>query len=159
MRRLSLSLLLSCGLAAPGEAAAPSHFGVEIGHAILCLNHLDPGYFYNYLVQHFRPPYKQSDGAYWFRVEAQLWTAKISEVFVSDGSSNYVFIGAITPSSPPELAKAIAQDAKVGVVFREVDPAWSFTPYQANTGSEIAHQGDNTKIFCKGSDTSVKLKR
>lgn len=144
-----LGLLLPYGICLPIQAA-PSHFALTIGHAVLCLNHVEPGYHYNYLLQHFGPPYKQEGGAYWFRTPAAFWTVPVTEVFVSDQGSTYQFIGAISSLLPDQLAAQLTQGAKAGTRFWKRNAQDPYSIYISLTGSIIAFQGTQAKIYCAG---------
>ncbi|HZV67191.1 MAG TPA: hypothetical protein VFG03_20055, partial [Telluria sp.] len=80
--------------------AAPSTFGPVIGSALLCRSHLDNAYFYSYLSAAFGPSYKHEGGAYWFKADATLWGAPVTDVMVSDDTSELVFLAAVTDSTP-----------------------------------------------------------
>jgi hypothetical protein len=129
--------------------AAPTHFASQVGYAVLCLNHVEPGYFYNYLSQHFGPPYKQSDGAYWFKASGALWSVNVTEVFVSDQLGEYQFIGALSELPPDQLASKLTEGAKVGTRFWKKNAADPYSTYISHTGSVIAfHEGTKSKVYC-----------
>jgi len=125
--------------------AMPSTFNQVIGDALLCRSHLDNRYFHDYLTAAFGPAYKREGGAYWFRVEATLWGARVAEVMVSDDSSELVFIAAATGSTPDELQESIR--AASGTAFRPRD-ASPFPVRVSNPGSTIAYVNDKSKIYC-----------
>ena len=137
----ALLLALSCG----GAAAAPSTFGPVIGSAILCRSHLDNAYFYDYLSTAFGPSYKHEGGAYWFKADGNLWGTPVTDIMVSDDSSDIVFVGAVTESAPEELDKAIRAAAGV-----RHDPAASIGigVRQSRPGSRIVHFKAKSKIYC-----------
>ena len=151
MRRVRLAVLASLiPLAAllPGSLPAqamPSTFNGVVGNALLCRSHLDNRYFHDYLTTAFGPAYKREGGAWWFRVEASLWGADVTEVMVSDDTSELVFIAAVTDSSPQELESAAR--AASGSGFRAVD-ASPFPLRVSNSGSTIAYMNDKSKIYC-----------
>ncbi|MGH8855706.1 MAG: hypothetical protein ACREWI_15700 [Telluria sp.] len=134
--------LASCWLPAQ---AMPSTFGPVIGNALLCRSHLENRYFHDYLSSAFGPAYKREGGAWWFKVEATLWGAEVKEVMVSDDSSDLVFIGALTESTPEELEAAIR--SATGAGFKVVD-ASPFPLRVSNPGSTIAYRKDKSKIYC-----------
>jgi hypothetical protein len=138
-------------LAGPLQVSAqPSTFSPTIGAAITCLDHLEPGYYYNYLVKHFGPPYKQEGGAYWFKTKAQLWTIPVSEVFVSEHYQGYYFIGVVSDLPPDKLTEALTKDAIGGVTYFKAIPDWQHSPYFARAGGEVVwHEGKKGKAFCK----------
>ncbi|HJV92511.1 MAG TPA: hypothetical protein VJ572_03495, partial [Azonexus sp.] len=62
-----------------GAWSQDSTFSTSFGTAVLCLDDLAPGYFYDTMRQHQRP-YKTDDGAYWFKTTEQLFGAPLTEV-------------------------------------------------------------------------------
>lgn len=136
-----LGLLISTG-AWPQDSTLPT----SLGMAILCLDDVEPGYFYNAMR---RRPYKTEDGAYWFKTSAQLFGAPVTEVFVSDGSSRHAFVGAISSLSPAELAAVVSAGAPAGGGFKRVSRTDRYAPFVSPTGSEIVYQGNKGKIFCR----------
>jgi len=139
------ALLCLCAPVAIVASAAPSTFGPVIGNALLCRSHLDNAYFYSYLSSAFGPSYKHEGGAWWFKADATLWGTQVTDVLVSDDTSELVFIGAVTLGAPDKLDEAIR--AAVGVRHRVQDG--STYPVRASApGSQIVYFSDNAKIFC-----------
>jgi hypothetical protein len=116
-----------------------------IGNALLCRSHLDNAYFHSYLTGAFGPAYKHEGGAYWFKADASLWGTPVSEVMVSDDSSEHVFVGAVADSSPDKLEQAIRDAA--GQRHRAVD-ASQFPLRVSVPGSTIAYHNTKSKIYC-----------
>jgi hypothetical protein len=144
----SLAALVSAlmlGLAHLPAGAMPSTFGPVIGSALLCRSHLDNAYFHSYLTTAFGPAYKHEGGAYWFKADATLWGATVKDVIVSDDSSEHVFVGAVTDSTPDELEQAIRSAA--GQRHRAVD-ASPFPLRVSVPGSTIAYHNTKSKIYC-----------
>ena len=139
-----LFCLLLCP-SAPVGAAAPSTFGPVIGSALLCRSHLDNVYFYSYLSSAFGPSYKREGGAWWFKADATLWGAQVTDVIVSDDTSELVFIGAVMLGAPDKLDEAIR--AAVGVHHR-AQGATTYPVRESAPGSQIVYFNDNAKIFC-----------
>lgn len=137
-----LALLFGSGKA---MAAAPSTFGTTVGHTLLCLNQLDAHFFYAYLQQAFGPPYKHDGGAYWFKADANLWGAPVTDMLVSDDASPFSFLAAVVDVTPELLDEAIA--AGMGFRHRAQD-ASPFPVRQANPGSQIVYFQKKAKIFC-----------
>jgi hypothetical protein len=136
------------GMVAPLAVAAgpmPSTFGPVIGNALLCRSHLDNAYFYSYLSNAFGPSYKHEGGAFWFRTEATLWGAPVTDIIVSDDTSELVFIGAVTPTAPDKLDEAIR--ASVGTRHRALDTS-AFPVRASGPGSQIVYFNDKSKIYC-----------
>lgn len=134
-------------LASTGLWPDDSTFSATFGPAILCLDDLEPGYFYNYLRQRQRP-YKIEQGAYWFKTSDQLFGAPLTEVFVSDDSSRYAFVGAVSTLSPSELAATVSAAAPAGGSFKRLSRTDRYSIYASPIGSVIAYQGNKGKIFC-----------
>jgi len=131
----------------PGAAlAAPSTFSTTIGPALLCLDQIDPFYFWSYLNQFFGPPYKNEGGAYWFKVQTTLWGAPISDVLVSDGSGQVIFLAAaFTNTKPVALSNAISGNTGIG--YTNSEPI-QYSPMMSNLGSKIIYFKQDSKIFC-----------
>ena len=142
-RRRACALVL-LGVAA-AAAAAPSTFGPVIGSALLCRSHLDNAYFYTYLTSAFGPSYKREGGAYWFKADCNLWGAPVSDVIVSDDTSELVFVGAVSDSAPDKLEQAIR--AAAGVGHRVADKS-TFPVRQSIPGSRIVYFNNKSKIYC-----------
>ena len=142
-RAALLAVLLSC--TALPAAAAPSTFGPIIGSAILCRSHLDNAYFYSYLSTNFGPSYKHEGGAYWFKAEGTLWGATVSDIILSDDSSELVFVGAVTDTTPDKLEEAIR--SAVGVRYTARDNS-KFPVRESSPGSKIVYFNAKSKIYC-----------
>lgn len=147
-------LLLTLSLVLPAQPvmAQPSHFSTTIGHSVLCLNVIDPGYIYNYMKEHFGNPHKREGGAWWFKVNAKLWGAPVTEVFVSDATSQYNFVGAVSSLNPQKLSESLLQTSRTGVRFHSQRPNTPYSPLRSRTGSEIVYLQNKAKIFCNGVD-------
>jgi len=130
----------------PAAAAMPSTFGPVIGSAILCRSHLDNKYFYDYLQTSFGKSYKHDGGAFWFKTtDASLWGVQVKEVWVSDDTSELVFVGALTEAKADELADAVKNAA--GVRFVPQD-ASKYPLRTSNPGTTIAYVNKKSKIYC-----------
>jgi hypothetical protein len=131
--------------ALPAAAVTPTTFGNVIGEGLLCLSQLDTGYFYNYLLQSFGPPYKHEGNAYWFKTPAALWDAPISEVLVSDKDSPEHFIAAVADVAPDVLAGDIATAVQIGFQPTSLYP----NPIRmSQAASTIIYYQKKSKIFC-----------
>lgn len=131
----------------PAQAIARTDFGVTIGPAVLCRDKLEMKFYYDYLKGSFGQPYKHEQGAYWFRTKAQLFGKDLSEVFVSDQSTEWEFIGAVFKVKPDDLAKSLQSDA--GPRYVKTATGYQYSPYQAQSLSEIMWQGNNAKLLCR----------
>jgi hypothetical protein len=148
-RTALLSLALSCmpGLAsAQAQDKQPSTFGPVIRSALLCRDQDDHTPLHSSLATHVRAPYKHEGGAYWFRTgEATLWGTPVTEVMVSDDSSETVFVAAVAEVPPDQLEQAIRSAAGVR------HPAADASPYPLRIsapGSTIAYYNNKSKIYC-----------
>jgi len=104
-------------------------------------------FFYDYLSASFGPAYKREQGAYWFHAKAQLFGKDIKDIFISDQSSDWVFVGAIFNVKPDELAKSI--QAEVGTDFNKTVKGYQYAPYQSQGTSEIMWQSNDAKLLCR----------
>ena len=132
-------------LPAPFASAAPSTFGPVIGSAILCRSHLDNAFFHSYLSTAFGPSYKHEGGAYWFKADGNLWGAPVSDILLSDDTSEVVFVGAVSSSTPDKLEEAIR--AAVGVRHPVTDGS-KYPVRESLPGSKIVYFDTKSKIYC-----------
>jgi len=149
MRAALLSLLLvslARVASAQNQDKQPSTFGPVIGSALLCRDQIDNKYFYSWLTSHFGAPYKHEGGAFWFRTgEATLWGAPVTEVMVSDDTSELVFLAAVAEVPPDQLEQSIRGAA--GVKHLAADS--SQYPLRVSApGSTIAYYNSKSKIYC-----------
>lgn len=145
LKRAGAALALSSSLAALPAQAAPSTFSQVIGSALLCRSQLDNVFFHSWMVEHFGPSYKREGGAYWFKVEANLWGAQVNEVMVSDDSSEVVFLAAVIDAAPDKLDDMIRIAA--GPRHRAQD-AGKYPVREAQPGSQIVYFKEKSKIYC-----------
>lgn len=149
-RLAGLAVILGAIGAAPAHAQAqdkpPSTFGDVVGNALLCRDHVENAYLYSWMTRFFGPAYKHDGGAFWFRTnDASLWGVPVSEVMVSDDTSELVFVAAVAEVPPDELEQAVRK----GVGIRHL--AADASPYPlriANGGSKIAYYNTKSKIYC-----------
>jgi hypothetical protein len=132
-------------LAAGSVHAAPSTFGPVIGSALLCRSHLDNAYFQSYLASAFGPSYKHEGGAYWFKAEGNLWGTQVTDILLSDDTSELVFVGAVTEATPDKLDEAIR--ATAGVRHLATD-ASAYPVRESVPGSRIVYFKTKSKIYC-----------
>jgi homoserine acetyltransferase len=144
---LPAAILLCANLSGAARAAGepPSTFGNTIGPGLLCIDQIDPFYFWSYMNQFFGPPYKREGGAYWFKVQGTLWGANITEVLVSDGANDQVFLAANFKEDPAKLSAAIAESAGVRHIN---ESAFQYSPLVSGTGSKIVYSGQGSRIYC-----------
>jgi len=143
-RCLAISALLACGLAS--AQSVPTTFGTIVGNGLLCRDHTDNIYFYNYFLKHFGAAYKHEGGAFWFRTAgASLWGTTISEVMVSDDTSPYIFVGAVAEATPENLEQAIIR--QVGTHYTVIDTS-AYPVREAKPASRIVYFDTKSKIYC-----------
>ena len=146
---MPLCLFVACGAAsAQTQDKQPSTFAPVIGSALLCRDHIDNRYFYSWLTSRFGAPYKHAGGAWWFRTgEATLWGAPVTEVMVSDDTSELVFVAAVAEVPPDQLEQAIRGAAGVQHLAADASP---YPLRVSNAGSTIAYYnaGAKSKIYC-----------
>lgn len=134
-------------LTSPALRAQDATFEMTLGPAVLCRADLDPAYFHAYLTA-IKKSYKREQGAYWFKVSAQLYGAPVTEAFVSDGSSDHVFIGVVSSLPPPQLAESLSEARADS--FKPLVPADKHSAYRSAKGAQIVYQARNAKLFCRG---------
>ncbi len=142
VRRLAAVALL---LGAAAAQAAPSTFGTIVGNAVLCLDEIDNKYFYSYLSTSFGPAYKREGGAYWFKADATLWGATITDVIVSDDTSALTFLGVVADATPETVDAAIV--AAAGLHHAKLD-AGAYPVRESSPGSKIVYFRTKSKVFC-----------
>lgn len=129
--------------------SAPSTFGGVIGAAVLCLDQIDPAYHYRYLKEAFADPPQRREGAYWFKSGgAALWGLPVTEIFVSDGTSRFDFVGVVMESMPDKVVEAIAQKQRLGGWSHQALNE-SATPVRvAPTGTAVVYFKGRSKVWC-----------
>jgi len=142
---LAAAQILACAPALAQKKAPPSTFGQVVGNAVLCLDHIENKVFYAYLLAAFGPAYKHEGGAYWFRTDAMLWGAPITDVIVSDDTADLVFMGVVADSTPEKLEPAIR--AQSGMRFVKADNS-AFPVRTSVPGSKIVYFRKKAKVYC-----------
>ncbi|HEY0060914.1 MAG TPA: hypothetical protein VGC21_02265 [Telluria sp.] len=143
LRRHVCAIVLAATGAAAG--AAPSTFGPVIGTALLCRSHLDNAYFQSYLTTAFGPSYKHEGGAYWFKADGNLWGAQVTDIILSDDTSELVFLGAVTEATPDKLEEAIRGSAGLRHIAAD---ASAYPVRESRPGSRIVYFKTKSKIYC-----------
>jgi hypothetical protein len=143
-----IGLLALFGLCGSPAMAQGSSFSMTVGTAVLCLDDLDPGFLYNYMAQ-LKPSYKREEGAYWFKTATDMFGVPVTEVFISDGSSEHNFVGVLSSLPPDQIVEAIGNGAPTGGVFIKDNPADKYSTYSSAGGSVVAFQGKNGKVYCR----------
>ena len=145
LRSAAIVLLAASWLARAPAGAAPTTFDPLIGSALLCLDHVENRYFQSWLTSAFGPAYKREGGALWFKAEGNLWGANVTDIVISDDTSDVVFVGALLDSTPEELEEAVRKTA--GIAHAVTDRS-RFPVRQSRPGSRIVFNRDKSKIYC-----------
>jgi hypothetical protein len=132
------------GLAMPA-GAAPSTLAPVIGSALLCRSQLDNAYFRSWLTAAYGPAYKREGGAWWYRAEGTLWGQRVTDIIVSDDTSELVFVGAVAETTPDKLEQAVRKAA--GVRHAPIDSS-AFPERRSVPGSKIVYFNAKSKIYC-----------
>ena len=80
-------------------------FAVSMWSVLSGNSNLDIYYYYQYFNKKFGEPYQRKDGAFWFKTSESFYSLKTENVFVSDGSSDYIFVGLSVPPINPGIVK------------------------------------------------------
>ena len=140
MRKLLWLSLLSSSLV----VAAPSHFPIVIGSALVCRDQVSSDYFNNYMLTYFGAPAFSAGGANWWKVNETIFNTPVEYVFVGLGVD---FVGATFKVSPDVLIASV-KDA-MGVEYKQVDSErWTSTSY----GMLLTYHDKITpsKMYCFG---------
>lgn len=144
-----LFLALACAAGAAStqtQDKQASTFGPVIGSALLCRDQIDNKYFHSWLTAHFGAPYKHEGGAYWFRTgEATLWGTPVTEVMVSDDTSELAFLAAVAEVPPDQLEQAVRSASGLRYVPADGSP---YPLRISAAGSTIAYYNSKSKIYC-----------
>ena len=140
MRKLIWLPLLFSGLA----VAAPSHFPIVIGSALVCRDQVSSDYFNDYMLTHFGAPAFSAGGANWWKVNESIFNSPVEYVFVGLGTD---FIGATFKDSPEKLIENVKN--AMGIEYKPVgSELWTATTY----GVLITYHDKITpsKMYCFG---------
>ena len=132
--------MLVCSLA----TAAPTHFPIVIGSALVCRDQVSSDYFNDYMMTHFGAPAFSAGGANWWKVNESLFNSPVEYVFVGLGVD---FIGATFKDSPEKLVEKVK--AAMGVEYKPTgSERWVATSY----GVLITYHDRTTpsKMYCFG---------
>ena len=141
MRNLiGLSLLFS-GLA----FAAPNHFSIVIGSALVCNDRVSADYFNGYMQRFFGAPAFKAGGANWWKVDESIFNASSEYVFVGAGLD---FIGATFRDSPDKLIANVR--GAMGIEYKQMGAERWIAP---TSGVLIKYYDKKTlsKMYCIGS--------
>jgi len=120
-------------------------FSVSMWSALSANSTLDVFYYYHYFKKKFGAPYQRKDGAFWFKSSDSFYSLKTEDVFVSDGSSDFIFVGISVSGSPKSTVKAVS--FLPGFNFHKENPNDQYSKYISNSGAEVLWLGaDKSKI-------------
>lgn len=140
MRKLLWFSLLFGGLA----VAAPSHFPIVIGSALVCRDQVSSDYFNDYMLTYFGAPAFTAGGANWWKVNESIFNTPVDYVFVGLGTD---FIGVTFKVSPDTLITRV-KDA-MGVEYTQAgSERWTSSSY----GVLITYHDKTapSKMYCFG---------
>ena len=154
-RKIIVILGFLGGLVAPVAWAQSSTLNDTIGNALLCLDALDPGYFYRYLRAEYGAPYQHQGGAWWFKTpQTYLWQVQINAILVGDEQGGLLFLAAETDVTPDKLAQAVTN--WTGVRFDQGETG-AHPVLVSDAGSKIAYSQTKSKIYCAQSRYLYRL--
>lgn len=131
-------------LACAPVSAAPSHFPIVIGSALVCRDQVSSDYFNDYMLTHFGAPAFSAGGANWWKVNESIFNSPVEYVFVG---VEVDFIGATFKDSPEKLIGNVK--AAMGIEYKaEGSERWVATSY----GVLITYHDRSTpsKMYCFG---------
>lgn len=135
-----LSLLFS------GSAlAAPGHFSIVIGSALVCNDQVSADYFNGYMKRFFGVPAFNAGGANWWKVNESIFNSSSEYVFVGVGED---FIGATFKDSPDKLIANVK--GAMGIEYKQM----GVERWVAPTYSVVIRYYDKktpSKMYCIGS--------
>jgi len=137
--------LILLSLFASGFAyAAPNHFAIVIGSALVCRDQVSVDYFNDYMKIYFGEPAFNSGGANWWKVNESIFNSSVEYVIVGSGQD---FIGATFKDSPDNLVANIS--ASMGIEYKQTDAEKWTAP---TAGIVIRYHDINTssKMYCLG---------
>ena len=124
--------------------AAPSHFSIVIGSAIVCRDQVSADYFNMYMNTYFGKPEFNTGGANWWKVNATIFNTPVEYIFVGLGQD---FIGATFKDSPDKLVVNIRDST--GIDYRQIGTEKWVAP---TAGVLIRYYDKNasSKMYCFG---------
>ncbi|VVC84263.1 hypothetical protein [Sideroxydans sp. CL21] len=125
--------------------AAPSHFPIVIGSALICRDQISVDYFNDYMKTYFGNPAFIAGGASWWKVSESIFNSPLEYIFVGYGQD---FIGATFKDTPEKLISNIRDS--IGVDYKQTgNETWS----GSTSGVLIKYYDKNasSKMYCIGS--------
>lgn len=148
-RRALLPGLLFVLLGFAAESAqAQSTFEMTMAPTITCMSLMNIDYLRGWLRQSLNAPYKNEGGADWFNASNKtLFGIPLQDIFISDGSSQYMFIGALFKAPVTKLMAAV--DAAGSGNFIAGSEAGQFVSASGAIAMNYG-QGTMSKLYCAG---------
>jgi len=140
INKLILLSLFASGIA----CAAPSHFSIVIGSALVCRDQVSVDYFNDYMRTYFGAPAFNAGGANWWKVNESIFNSPVEYIIVGAGQD---FIGATFKDSPDTLIVNV-RDA-MGIEYKQIGPE----KWTAPTAGVLIKYYDKTtpsKMYCYG---------
>lgn len=140
IKKLILLSLFVSGCA----CAAPSHFSIVIGSALVCRDQVSADYFNDYMRTYFGEPAFNAGGANWWKVTESIFNSPVEYIIVGTGLD---FIGATFKDSPEKLI-ANVRDA-MGIDYKQVGQE----KWMASTAGVLINYHDRvslSKMYCYG---------
>ena len=125
--------------------AAPSHFPVVIGSALVCRDQISVDNFNDYMKTYFGNPAFVAGGASWWKVSESIFNSPLEYVFVGYGQD---FIGATFKDSPEKLLSNVRDST--GMEYRKTGTE----KWEAPTSGVLIKYYDknaSSKMYCFGS--------
>ncbi len=125
--------------------AAPSHFSIVIGSALVCRDQVSADYFNDYMNTYFGKPEFNAGGANWWKVNETIFNSPVEYIFVGFGRD---FIGATFKDSPEKLIVNVRDS--MGIDYKQVGMEKWVAP---TAGVLIRYHDKNvsSKMYCFGS--------
>jgi len=147
MKKFILLLLFFSNVA----FAAPNHFSIAIGSALVCLDQVTAEHFNDYMKTNFGKPTFTAGEANWWKVDERLFNAEVQYVFVGVSQD---FIGATLKDEPDKLIAKMR--SYMGMDYKQMGAEKWITP----TGGVIIKYYDKTtpsKMYCIGAPHTPNL--
>lgn len=125
--------------------ALKGNFSEYMAQAVLCGQRVDTAYAFAMLRQQVGPPYKQEQGAHWWKVNLNIHGVQATEVFVADSSYPYQFVGALLSQAPDAAAPVLSAR---GPTFTKAPASDPYRPLPSASGSWLLWQDRKGKLVC-----------
>ena len=114
---------------------------------VTCMSLMSIPYMRGWLREFLNEPYKHEGGANWFNASSHtLFGLPLQDVFISDGSSEYMFVGVLFKAPVDKVMAAV--DAAGSGKFVPGDAPGKYL--SASGAVALAYQGTMSKLYCAG---------